>query len=135
MNVALPSDWYKMINNTMMPTWAYLCYLDYDMNDKSKLIVQEINMFIQQVLKSKEANCYELTKLYERSISSNNKINKLSQSQGLKLYYAFAQFRLNRKICKLTIESETKGNANYQGKTSRIIIVRQKNGDDFGNGA
>lgn len=39
MNVALPSDWYKLTNKAMMPDWIYLCYLDYDLKDKSKLIM------------------------------------------------------------------------------------------------
>lgn len=67
MNVALPSDWYKMTNNAFMPMWIYLCYLDYDLKDKSKSIAQEINLFIEKVLGAKDANIYELNRLHENS--------------------------------------------------------------------
>ena len=67
MNVALPSDWYKLTNKTMMPVWVYLCYLDYDLKDKSKFIVEEINIFIEKFLGSKDPSVYELFRLHERT--------------------------------------------------------------------
>ena len=46
LKVALVSDWFKMLNEELMPAWAYLCYLDFDLKDKSKLIAEEISRFI-----------------------------------------------------------------------------------------
>jgi len=71
MNVALPSDWYKMINKTVMPIWCYLCYLDFDLKDKSKFIAEEINLFIGKILGSKDPKVYELVKLHEKSQKGN----------------------------------------------------------------
>lgn len=52
MNVALVSDWWAIANKKSMPCWAYLCYLDFDLKDKSKFIFEEITRFINHLMES-----------------------------------------------------------------------------------
>jgi hypothetical protein len=52
MNVALVSDWWKIRNKELMPIWAFLCYLDFDLKDKSIYIFEEITRFVAKLMNS-----------------------------------------------------------------------------------
>lgn len=52
LNMALVSDWYWLLKKEKMPLWAYLCYLDFDLKDKSRYIVEEIDRYFITVNKA-----------------------------------------------------------------------------------
>ena len=68
MNVALESDWWSIINEELMPSWAYLCYLDFNLKDKSRFIFNEITRFVLEVKASPfKANYLEFIEESEAS--------------------------------------------------------------------
>ena len=102
MNVALVSDWWKIKYQQLMPVWAYWCYLDFDLKDKSKDIFEEILRFIDAVMESPFREAYEeFVKESEAGwkVKEGDKNRRKVLHKGCKnMFKAFVDFREKNKI-------------------------------------
>lgn len=96
LNMALVSDWYWLLKKEKMPLWAYLCYLDFDLKDKSRYIVEEIDRYFSTVNK---ADAYRAP--FKR-ISEKCADNFIETS--LKLYNSFVMFRVSNNLEALRVK-------------------------------
>lgn len=79
-----------------MPLWAYLCYLDFDLKDKSRYIIEEMDRYFTTVNK---ADAYRAP--FKR-ISEKCADNFIETS--LKLYNSFVMFRVSNNLEALRVK-------------------------------
>ena len=85
-----------------MPVWAYWCYLDFDLKDKSKDIFEEILRFIDAVMESPFKDVYEeFVKDSEAgwNAKKGDKNRRKVLHKGCKnIFKMFVEFREKNKI-------------------------------------